>query len=95
MACHAVEQGPGSRTRLGDLTLFALLVESGDGCTYTSEVPLAVFDDESVAVLVKEELMRRSRQHISVRFIPYYRAISGSRVHGIANQLLAQLRVTP
>ena len=74
------------------MTMFVLIAENGDGCTLLSEVPLAVFDSEIVALLVKEELMRRSKQHISVRSIPHYRAISESRVRGIANQLLAQLR---
>jgi hypothetical protein len=83
--------------------MFALVATYGDGCTYQSDLTLAVFEDEDVAKLVVEELEALVRKKgpqanrdfpdmnhggFSVQPITVFKAESESRVRGIVDQIL-------
>jgi hypothetical protein len=82
--------------------MFALIASYSDGCTYTDDVTIAVFDDEDVAKLAAEELERVAKAdktgrrdfpdlqyggfHVSP--VATFRATSEARVRGIVEELL-------
>lgn len=81
--------------------MWALIVINTDGCTYSSDLTLAVFEDKAVAELVAEEFSKmiaekRDRWGIArsdtflVRAVTTVRAESESRVRGIFEALLRE-----
>lgn len=81
--------------------VWALIATNTDGCTYSSDQTLAVFEDKAVAELVAEEFTKmsaekRNRRDIGrtdtfhVRPVRTFRAESESRVRGIFEALLRE-----